>query len=122
MSASKLTVGTHWYICPNHISSSMKGITIVENTTGVKDIQAFSNIVIYPNPSNGKIQLAAEGSILSNNYTITIFDIQGKNVYSAPNAERPALNEIDLSYLPKGIYYVRIFDGIITHNKKIIIN
>jgi len=122
VTAAELTVCTHWYICPNHISSGMKGIIVVESTTGIKGIQPSSYISIYPNPTSGKIQLVSNGSKLSNNYNLMVFDMTGKNVYSDIIADHIESNQIDLSGLPKGIYFVRIFDGVITSNRKIIIN
>jgi plastocyanin len=122
VSAAKLTVGTHWYVCVPHASMGMKGKIIVEATTGIEGVQPQPYVSIFPNPTNGKIHLLANGSKLINNYNLTVFDMTGKNVYSTTNADRLELNQIDLSGLAKGIYVVRIFDGINIYNRKLILN
>jgi hypothetical protein len=64
--------------------------------------ELINNVSIYPNPVknelniNSKIDL--DGSLIS------IFDIQGKRVYNS----RYSTNILNLSYLNKGVYFLRI--------------
>ncbi len=119
--ASKLTVGTHWYVCVPHASGGMKGMIIVQPLTATKDITAPSAISIYPNPSNGKINLAIAGSGLSKNYNLNVYNIFGQNVYSKTNTEIVSVSEIDLSNLAKGVYFIRLSDGTGIYTRKVLI-
>lgn len=121
VTASELTIGTHWYVCSPHSSKGMKGIIIVQNTTGTEESRPPANISIYPNPTSGKIQLLMESLSGTDHYDLKVFDMQGRKVYAESKLEPQALNEIDLSDQVKGLYYVTLFDGIEIYNRKIIV-
>jgi len=73
------------------------------------------NIVVYPNPTNGNINI-----VNAQNSTIMLFNILGEEVASISNA---ALNEtIDLSSLAAGTYTIRIVSNKDVLVKKIILN
>jgi plastocyanin len=116
--ASLLTVGTHWYVCVPHASGGMKGIIIVENTTGTKDIVTPSAISIYPNPTTGKIQIMRNGDRVTTSYHLEVFNLQGQKIYSSIDQ---ASNEINLSPFGKGIYFVRFRNEFgISYNRVIV--
>ncbi len=121
VSASKLTVGTHWYVCVPHASGGMKGIIIVQPLTATEEITAPSAISIYPNPSTGKINLSIASSGLSKNYNLAVYNIFGQNVYSKSNSEIVSVSEIDLSNLAKGVYFIRVSDGTAVYTRKVLI-
>ncbi|MDR0368368.1 MAG: T9SS type A sorting domain-containing protein, partial [Bacteroidales bacterium] len=80
--------------------------------TSTIETEKTEKIRVYPNPTTG--QLTIENKQLTIN-AIEIVDVMGKNVYlsARPIIHSPA---IDVSYLPVGIYYLRITTetGIIT--------
>lgn len=82
------------------------------NNTGT-----IGNFLIYPNPNSGTFIITAKYSINS----IDIINLTGKVLYSNYNINGQKITEIDLSYLPKGIYFARIQDGKQVMTKKIII-
>ncbi len=67
-----------------------------------------SDLIIYPNPTNGTLSLKVDFSYEA--LKIIIFNLNGQRVLTANNQ-----TEIDLSKLPKDIYLIQIH----TDNKKI---
>jgi hypothetical protein len=84
---------------------------IISNVdTKIGSIEApFSEEFIYPSPALDKLFIR---SGYNGNATITIYDIQGKQVLTTQISE-----QIDISSLSKGIYFVKL-----TAPAKVIIN
>lgn len=104
VSATQLGVGTHYYVCSNHASAGMKGVIIVQSSTGIADNQVHPDISIFPNPSMNLITIKSGYNLKDSQYLIT--DQAGKDVIKGK-----LLNEatqIDISQLPSGIYFVQI--------------
>lgn len=78
-------------------------------TVGTNEHDASGDMKIYPNPADKFITLELPG--LSGNPTgiICIFSITGKEMIH--QAVQGAIVEIDVSLLPKGIYFVRIMNS-----------
>lgn len=83
--------------------------------TGTNDINNSLLLQIYPNPSDGIFTFSSNCNIK----TIEIYNTLGKKVYETSANQQTS--EIDLSYEPKGIYFVKVYDGEKTFNKKVII-
>lgn len=102
--------------------------TVYMNTGGrpeiVEDISPASNgpevheksvidsgmeIAVFPNPSNGRIHVDLIGLPIDRSATIEVFMSNGSLVHSMQTGH--SLNIIDLSSVPKGTYFVRVFDG-----------
>lgn len=81
---------------------------------GVFENDFESRISIYPNPTNGVINLELEGAL--NVQEITISDLQGKVVYQEINSSG-ITTRIDLSDMDNGIYLLQIRskDGLKSH-------
>lgn len=73
-----------------------------DNTLGIDQLLAES-VNIYPNPTRDYIELDLAGQNL---YEFRLFDAAGNIVLSKTLSS--ALKRIDVTYLPKGIYYYRI--------------
>jgi PKD repeat protein len=75
---------------------------------------------IYPNPSEGLFNLISKGNT---NLDLTISDVRGKTVYTERISSGPGnnLNQLNLSELPKGIYYLKITSEKAIQGEKIII-
>ncbi len=58
---------------------------------------------VYPNPAQDEFHITEN---LSVNAQITIFDLQGKTML----AQQIVNNTIDISFLPEGLYIVKLFD------------
>ncbi len=78
------------------------------------DDNYLQNVGMYPNPSNGYLNIATDREL-----QITIHDILGKKVFSKEGINTEILN---LSHLNNGVYLVNITDGSYQTSKKLIIN
>lgn len=74
------------------------GTINVDDPVGIKD-----RVSIYPNPTQTRLNFRYEGYVNQLEY-VRIFDIQGREHYYNSNP----VTEINVSELPKGIYFVRI--------------
>ena len=108
------------------ISQSVGGIfKWQESVLSIGDIVANekeNNLNIYPNPSNGFVNIAIH-NIESNNVNLQVIDITGRVVYSnIQNTNNGSLNtSIDLSNIDKGIYIVIAKSNTSTLKQRIII-
>jgi len=64
------------------------------------------NFKIFPNPVRDKINLICDTEMENEKLYISIFDYKGQNVFY----EKNFLEEIDISFLENGIYFLRISD------------
>ena len=69
---------------------------------GIEDYDAFAEVNVFPNPSNGRFTLSLNEGIQQ--VEIIIVDAIGRQVYS--NADFKNGNKIDLTANPSGLYHV----------------
>jgi hypothetical protein len=69
---------------------------------GVEDT-SLAKTVVYPNPLQSKLFIDSDSNIVSAN----IRDVLGKSVFEIKDATN-SLNEIDVSFLTKGIYFITL--------------
>jgi N-acetylneuraminic acid mutarotase/PKD repeat protein len=74
---------------------------VVVSALGVNNISA-NTIAIYPNPANSEITINAAGQKIDN---ATIYDINGQTVI---DTKSPSKNNIDVSQLAAGIYFIEV--------------
>ena len=84
-------------------------------TTEINEINNTLNTLIFPNPSNGNFIINCKRNI----YTFEIFNVIGEKVFQSEINNQKS--EIDLSLKPKGIYFVKIYDGVEIYTEKIVI-
>jgi len=65
--------------------------------------KAYSDMLIYPNPSNGHFCL----KIPHNNNELTVLNTTGQKVFN-DLIEGDGKQELNLSFLPKGIYFLKL--------------
>ena len=106
---AQLGVGTHYYVCTNHISMGMKGTIIVQNTTGVVENAAQASISISPNPSHGKFQLMISSAATAENGMIEVYDLTGKSIYQSESLSTKFA--VDLTNQTKGTYFVTSYNN-----------
>ncbi len=95
--------------------------TIV-SMVGINELSNADNIIIYPNPSSGNININMTLSSQSN-VNVTIKDVLGKTVYTSSSTpvEGELAQNIDLTKESAGVYFIHIgLNGEIT-TKKIIL-
>jgi hypothetical protein len=94
-----------------------------QTTTDIPPISLpqTSNVILYPNPNNGKFTLSITNYELGIT-NIEVYNILGEKVYSQFNIQNPTFN-IDLSANPNGIYLYRVIseDGSLIGGGKVII-
>ena len=66
-----------------------------------------NSLLIYPNPSSGKFMLSTELASGPGKASLEIYSMLGEKVY-ASESKGSADIQVDLSYLPKGAYMVRM--------------
>jgi hypothetical protein len=102
----------------NGYRSSLKNSTVSMNCdwsggTGLNYYQ-LENLDIYPNPTNGKLNIASADEI----NTLSITNIIGKEIFFGENF---SLKSIDLSSYKNGVYFINIRTDKGTHIEKIIL-
>lgn len=85
-----------------------------EGNLGVNDAK-LNGVVIYPNPAKSVLNI-----VNAENASIEVFNILGQSVYNKTNID---LNEqVNVSNLTSGAYFVKITDGAAVKTDKFIIN
>jgi len=79
---------------------------------------ATSFLKTFPNPSTGKFTVTNSSSNL---IVLEIYNVLGEKVYVINNLKQQAVNEIDISKSPKGMYFVKIYTGEKIYSEKIVI-
>ena len=81
-------------------------------TASIED-QYLTNISIYPNPTDNTLFITGNETPIA----VSIYNVLGKEVLSVKNT-----NNINVEALPRGVYVIRISDGIGQTNRKFIKN
>lgn len=108
--------------CSNFIYSSsvnmwVLGITDIVSTLNETDY--CDNIILYPNPSSGTINIEINDYRSSDNFSVSIYDINGSEVLNKDHCR--SCGPMDVGNLSHGIYPIRIiWDGKIITKKLII--
>ena len=107
--------------------TSWPAIDLFDSTIICSPTNSVNNIsknpflfTVYPNPSNGKFTVKAEG-LQQENCKLEIFNLLGQEIYTAFFKEQQSTLDIDLSSFPKGFYFVKFDDGTNSYKQKIII-
>jgi hypothetical protein len=86
-----------------------------ETANGIGNLNKTKDFKVIPNPSSGQIKIESK-SIKA----VEIVGLLGNMVFNADYNGLDLIN-IDLSGIPKGIYFVRVSDGTTTGIKKIVL-
>jgi hypothetical protein len=82
------------------------------STASIED-QTQLNISIYPNPTSNTLFISGNETPIA----VAIYNVLGKEVLSVKNT-----NNINVQALPRGVYVIRISDGVGQTNRKFIKN
>ena len=74
----------------------------VFESLGTKDFNADKSIVLYPNPTKGKVTISSDNTIK----LIELFDVQGRILQTA--IQNDTTSQFDISGKPNGLYFIRI--------------
>jgi hypothetical protein len=98
------------------------GVITIEGELSIND-STFENFAIWPNPSNGSINLSLSTSS-NENIQVSLYDIKGSQVYMKEFESNGVVFEksIDFNTLNAGIYFFKVSSNGINKTKKLIIN
>jgi photosystem II stability/assembly factor-like uncharacterized protein len=91
-------------------------ITPVSPITSNLAEEKSSKVILYPNPSNGKFRANIDNKQFSENGQMEVSNTMGEIVFQNNTSK-----EVDLSEAPKGIYFVKIYEGELIYRSQIII-
>ncbi len=75
----------------------------VVKVDGINEVAEQNSVILYPNPSNGRIEIKAQRS---NVRYAEIYDMFGKNIFqSAFNSSQPVIN---IASQPDGVYFLKM--------------
>jgi plastocyanin len=120
----KLTdVGTHYFVCENHIGFGMKGKIIVDPVQGIGTSFYYPdvNLNVFPNPSNGNFTIDYSLNERSR-VEISIIDLAGRiNDIILAEEQEPAIYRLNRNIYARGMYIVRFTTDYYTRDTKILI-
>ncbi len=112
--------GNYHYVCHPSSPHGEDGYMVVSGATGLKPSASPENLfLVYPNPSNGKFQLAIDGSQIDKNCKMQIYSLHGKLIDE--QIIYKIKTEVDLSNQPEGIYFIEFYVDKAILTKKIVI-
>ncbi len=93
----------------------------IEEPSGINDYPELIQVDIYPNPTDGKLNIAIEAEVYDS-YAITIFNGVGSKIMEK-NVEdiQDSKVRLDLSDFESGVYFVNVSNDSINYTKKILI-
>lgn len=88
------------------------------STVGMEELESISNFNLYPNPTNGNINISYESTI-TNKLTIALFDINGREISRSTQTNTAGSNHLNVSTenLENGVYFIELSNG--QSNKKV---
>ncbi|MES2285884.1 MAG: right-handed parallel beta-helix repeat-containing protein [Bacteroidota bacterium] len=91
------------------------------NTASQTTGELVNDLIISPNPSKGKfiIELSNPGGANNNIYIVKIYNVLGEQIYLS-ELNQLTRNEIDLSIVPEGIYFVNVYIDNKIYTRKIV--
>ncbi len=107
--SSQLSSGTYYYVCEPHASVGMKGAIVVQVTTNIAEEMIKPEILVYPNPSDGKFRVEYSDFQKSKLSSLEVYSIRGEKLYESFITN--SISEIDLGSRANGIYFLKINEG-----------
>lgn len=93
------------YTNSNNCTNNKTEIFIVQSCLGNLENLNHKNWIVFPNPASSKLTIRGLSSEVEQ---IELFDIYGHTVFKTNKIEEN--NEIDIRFLPQGVYFV-VFNG-----------
>ena len=102
--------------------AGIDNINIYENTNSVKILEFTGFLDIYPNPNNGEFEILFS-SVISSDVQIIVYNIEGKRIFEKnyKNFTSEFRQKINLGNQAKGIYQLRIINGVNSVSRQITI-
>jgi hypothetical protein len=90
----------------------------IDNTTNIDISENNSLVNIFPDPTDGNINIEIKDI---SNAELSIYSFQGQKVFSKIINSSNSIQQIDLSYLPKGTYIIQVINEKNNIIKKLVI-
>jgi len=103
-------------VCTYGESDFVQGAKFVTGGVSIEHDSVNDRIIIYPNPTSGEVRVESGALRVE---SVEIFDVMGKNVSRLTSHISHPIS-IDISYLPSGVYFLRIVTENEVVTKKII--
>ncbi len=110
---------TTYTVAATAANTCTNATTFIQNVsicTALNETEQFAEFKIYPNPTNGEVNLSFTGDDIR---AIEIVDLIGKKVYSTISIKQDLL--IDAASFNKGIYFINIYSDNLKTSKKLIV-
>lgn len=104
------------------ICISARSPAVVYIITGIQDAGASAAFELFPNPTEGQVTIKSD-EVIAGKVSMQVVDVTGKELVSRIEGDMKQSREIqlDLSMLPKGIYFLNIESGANTMQHKVVI-
>ncbi|MGO3707155.1 MAG: zinc-dependent metalloprotease [Mesonia hippocampi] len=101
-------------------SATLEICTEEDLSTNTYNLDKQTEISVYPNPSKGQLYIDYTNTAVEGNASLEVYDLTGKLIYIENNLKQLP-SKIDLSFLTKGLYIMKIKDAKTSFVEKIII-
>ncbi len=101
----KSTDGGNTFTLIGKLRSIMQQANAIEEKS-----EHAQNMQVIPNPSHGKFSIHINNKV-DHTIDLEIYNLLGEKILAIPYFKAQSTNEIDLSESPKGIYFVKWYDG-----------
>jgi PKD repeat protein len=90
--------------------------------TTVEERNSLADVLLFPNPSSGRVNIQGWSMENSGTLAVMLYDITGKISFSETLNVNGQFSEIfDLSHLPKGLYMLNLNQGNYTYSTRLIL-
>ncbi len=87
------------------IDTNIATTSIIDNTASITDTELLDAVLLYPNPTKGSINIEIKDTIIT---TVAIYSKLGQLVLSKLDDD---INQIDITKLTPGVYFIRLIDN-----------
>jgi hypothetical protein len=113
----------HTYASPGEYDVTLTVSSPCGDFTSTQKVQAWNTNIeevfdglqlqLVPNPSDGKVQLSLSGE-LAESYELSLLDLQGQQLkrFTLRSRAGQLTEDFDFSYLPAGLYFLQLKDGV----------
>jgi hypothetical protein len=106
----------------NGCSESDEVSIIVIGGTGINDDITNIGLRIFPNPGSGSFTIVFLNAVNEKDFIITVNNLSGQKVYEEICDIKPGIEkQIDISYLPEGLYILTVNGGTTNYERRLII-
>ena len=115
-----VAIGTTYIVVTTNDGNFQDSCQVTVSNVGVKQLQGASyKLQVYPNPTNGKLQVTSYE--LQENSVVEIYDVVGQLLYQINKSTNNQINNevsIDISHLSAGMYFLKVDNKVVKFVKE----